>query len=274
MRATSIVYICATLVILVLILFKGVSDQNNAVERYTSSSSGWTVVSINTLNLNRPSMEWNANVIPHVIHQFAPANRDAWHASWSSCHESWKHHFNAFEHHLWTDEAIDDFIHRRFGAVFYDAYSSFAHPIQRLHVARYLVMYEYGGIYADMDVECMGDFYEYLHAGKANLPMNKDDDTSHNALMASPAKHPFWHYVLSEILGWRMSQDIDSSTGTKMLGRVAQLVPPQMLHPLSSSMFIMHGGGRQESDDGEFTPSQPHPNVFAIHHESGTWRRE
>jgi mannosyltransferase OCH1-like enzyme len=272
MRA-GIVYICVSLVILVLIMFKGLSDQNHAVERYTQAAGGWTVVSLDALNLKRPSMDWNVNAIPHVIHQFAPGNRDVWHASWGPCHDSWKHHFDSFEHHLWTDEAIDDFVHRRFGADFYDVFNSFAHPIQRLHVARYLVMYEYGGIYADMDVECMDDFYDHLHAGKANLIYN-DDDTFHNALMASPAHHPFWHYVLSEALGWRMSEDVDSSTGTKMLGRVARLVPPQMLHALSSSMFIMYGGGRRDSDrDGEFAPSQPHPNVFAIHHESGTWRR-
>jgi hypothetical protein len=251
---------------LVLIMLKGVWDQNNAVERYTVAA--WTVTSLNTLALKRPNMDWDTAAVPHAIHHFAPANRDDWHESWGPCHDSWKQHFPTFEHHMWTDEAIDDFIHKRYDAAFYDVYRSFAHPVQRWHVARYLVLYEYGGIYADMDMECMGNFYEHLDAGKVNLPRH-GKGMFHNALMASPAKHPFWHYVLPEILGWRESEDVDNSTGTRMLGRVAQLVPPQMLHSLASGMFRMHNSNTHQT---RFAPSPPHPNLFAVHHESGTWR--
>jgi mannosyltransferase OCH1-like enzyme len=230
----------------------------------------WGVLSLNTLNLKRPEPSWNTDTIPKVIHQMAPKDRQKWHVSWEPCHETFKVHFSDFEHKMWTDEALDAFVASRHAAL-YETYQNLAFPIQRFDLARYLILYEFGGIYADMDVECLDNFYGFLQPGKANIAMSEHaNEDFQNALMASPPKHPFWHYVISEVIGWQHSKDVIASTGPIMLSRVARVAPSSMIHPLKNSLIKVDTSNAAH-DMKKFTPSPKHPNIMAVHHGTGTW---
>lgn len=50
-------------------------------------------------------------------------------------------------------EKIDAFMAGH--AEYRDVYNSYPYAVQRWDMIRYLILYEYGGIYADLDYECI-----------------------------------------------------------------------------------------------------------------------
>ena len=85
---------------------------------------------------------------------------------------------------------------------FYEShYSKYTKHIQRVDVWRYFCLYKYGGIYADLDFECFYNFYDELDHEKVNVAESPHapGEPVQNALMASPANHPFWTYVFSDL---------------------------------------------------------------------------
>jgi len=58
---------------------------------------------------------------------------------------------------LWTHSRIDKFMEDNY-PWFMDTYHSYPYQMQRLDAARYFILYHYGGVYADMDMECLATF--------------------------------------------------------------------------------------------------------------------
>jgi mannosyltransferase OCH1-like enzyme len=87
-----------------------------------------------------------------------------------------------------------------------------------------MFLYLYGGIYIDMDMEVLHDFYGALAPDRISLVESpfQEMETVQNSLMASPPKHPFWMDVLREI----------SSTITVMRDSVLDCTGPRMLSRL------------------------------------------
>ena len=54
---------------------------------------------------------------------------------------------------FWNGEKIDAFMAGH--AEYRDVYNSYPYAVQRWDMIRYLILYEYGGIYADLDYECI-----------------------------------------------------------------------------------------------------------------------
>jgi mannosyltransferase OCH1-like enzyme len=138
-------------------------------------------------------------MIPKIIHQIAPKNRGKWHPVWNTCHSSWKGDYTFI---LWNDsDEIDNFIKETFPERF-DFYQSLPLHIMKLDYVRYALLYEYGGIYADMDVYFYEDFYENLKSSICLLePMTFLPDTNQvimQCLMASSAKNSFWLSCMNE----------------------------------------------------------------------------
>jgi mannosyltransferase OCH1-like enzyme len=84
------------------------------------------------------------------------------------------------------------------------------HPVQRVDVLRYMILYVYGGMYMDMDIECwkgLDAFLEEFYADpkhqdqvcipKSHLPALCAIDLN-NYLLISPKGHPFWKALLEE----------------------------------------------------------------------------
>lgn len=57
---------------------------------------------------------------------------------------------NNFDIKVWQEQEIDDIIKKY---DFYEIYKNFTYPIQRVDFAKYLILYEKGGIYTDLDLE-------------------------------------------------------------------------------------------------------------------------
>ncbi len=181
-----------------------------------------------------------------------------WPKAWAECQQSWKKHFPNYVYRLWTDEDIDDFINKRYPA-FYNFFKSYDRHIKRVDAFRYFVLYEFGGIYADMDYLCLRNFEHLLPKGKVSCNQG-GVDVYQNALMASSAKHPFWHYVFMELYRDPGHKNVIIATGPDVLLRAYNLAPngDELLHQLSAANF--------------YRCDKANPDCFSYHIETGSWK--
>ncbi|MCX5751748.1 MAG: glycosyltransferase, partial [Candidatus Saganbacteria bacterium] len=90
--------------------------------------------------------------IPRYIHQTWKTTEIP--AEMTGCVESWKKLNPGWKHILWTDSTMDAFVKERF-PMYYPFYKSYLSGIFRADLFRLLVIYELGGVYADLDMECL-----------------------------------------------------------------------------------------------------------------------
>ena len=210
------------------------------------------------LGLPEPSPTWQSDRIPKLIHQTAPKDTSNWSPKWHTCQASWKEHFPDWNYVFWTDEDISSFIDQRF-PTFSHLFQSYDRHIKRVDMFRYFVMYEMGGLYADMDYECFKNFENEFPVGKVSLNQS-GADLYQNALMVSAPKHPFWLYVFVELLTHPANESVISATGPNVLLRAFQN---------AKEKDYVHQLPRQN-----FQCDQDQPSCFSKHWESGQWKTE
>jgi hypothetical protein len=110
-------------------------------------------------------------MIPKIIHQIMPSDKNRWHSLWEPCSESWRKQFSGFTFMYWKDDELHTFIEKEYPQ-FYDTFKSFPFNIMRIDFARYCILHKYGGIYADMDMFCYKNFYEVLSDYDMFLPQS------------------------------------------------------------------------------------------------------
>lgn len=139
-------------------------------------------------------------MIPKIVHQVAPRNKEYWHPMWKLCRESWEKNFSEFEMILWYDDdgvnGIDKFVEENYPQ-YYSYYKELDHHIMQIDFARYLILHKYGGIYADMDVFCYQNFYDDLNINSLCLLEGcKEGDKVENAIIAAPPNCNFFIDVI------------------------------------------------------------------------------
>ena len=190
------------------------------------------------------SPTWSTDSIPKIIHQTAPGDRSKWNPIWEPCQESWITKFPDYEYKLWTDEDLEEFIRTKY-EWFYPTYMGYEQHIKRIDSARYFILYEYGGIYADMDYECLENFESELPRGKLALAESKlvgnswYDEEYQNALMACPAHHPCWNYVFQKLEQHKDVKSVLWATGPVAITKALEECP-ELVHGLSYDEFT-HG---------------------------------
>lgn len=227
------------------------------------------------LILNVSYSTFQGEGIPQIIHQTAPADESKWNPIWKPCQASWKENFPDWEYRMWTDEDLDELIKTKY-SWFYPTYTGYPKNINRFDAARYFILYEHGGIYADMDYECTKNFEHLLPIGKAcanESPWNHEK--YQNALMASPPRHPYWEKVWDELEKQKDQPDIVKATGPEIIRNVSD-ANPDLFYALPRGNFA------QEHTD-EFKPNAKEPtdtlmkrpytsDVYARHHSTASWQ--
>jgi len=119
---------------------------------------------------------------------------------WKTSPQSIAAHMPAWKYVLLTDEDNENFVQTHFPSLL-TWFKKLRYPIQRADVIRYLWLYEYGGLYMDLDIELVASL-EDLFQGDMDLWLLKAprNFAGHytNFLMASKAKNPFWLLVIQE----------------------------------------------------------------------------
>ncbi len=92
------------------------------------------------------------NKIPFIIHQtWKDANVPSHYLPWA---DSWKEKHPQWEHRLWTDDMNLQFI-KQYAPGFLEIYEKYNHAIQRVDAVRYFILYHIGGLFIDLDFECL-----------------------------------------------------------------------------------------------------------------------
>jgi mannosyltransferase OCH1-like enzyme len=265
---------CLLVILAVLTVLAVAVTLNGKHNKETFSDENW--ISIGSMGFQKASDTWATDEIPKIIHQLAPADRSKWNEMWHGCHMTWQNTYSGHVHMMWTDEAMQDFCIDNYPVFYNKIYSMLTPNIKKVDVFRYIILYHFGGLYADMDYECVHDFWHMLRSGKANIAESSHaGEGFQNALMASPARHPFWHYVMSEVISAKDIEDVLLSTGPQVIVRAVSLCPIDMFNALPASEFSVYSlttdiKVASRRADKSFVPTTL-PGVYAAHHGTGHW---
>lgn len=132
-----------------------------------------------------------------------------------------------FEHIIWDDFDNRHFISSTF-PWFLPIYDAYPKEIYRADAVRYFFLYMFGGIYSDMDTECLKPLDYLLDRADVLLGrMGSDPHHPHsipNATMASRPRQEFWLFVIWMLMdAAKRSAGPEASTGPIVLKSAADL---------------------------------------------------
>lgn len=175
---------------------------------------------------------------------------------------------------LWNQKNALQFMKFKFPE-FLDVYKSYKYDIQRIDALRYFFLYAYGGMYADMDTECVKPIDEFLSFYKKDIYFVEDQSLSiyghvSNFLMFSKPQNSFWKCLFFHLFESRKIPSyytkhlqIMYSTGPGFLNKMRNkylfryqigTFPNSLFNPLSKENTIL------QKD-----------KVCVIHYSEGSW---
>lgn len=225
--------------------------------------------------------------IPKIIHQtWKDENLPK---AFELLSQTWREMLPDWEYRLWTDDMNRDFVSKHYPD-FLEKYDAYPKNIQRADAIRYLLLQTYGGLYVDLDFECLEPEFEtlledvgfvagkepYAHAARYGM-----EYIICNALMASVPNHPFLEHLIGRMMnhphGWdvRHGGDILSSTGPWLLTdayksyshkELVKVIEPGPIYPirLGEAKLIVCNKVSAEME-------RRINAAYAIHYFCGTW---
>ena len=100
----------------------------------------------------------------------------------------------------WNEQKSLLFIKKYF-PFFYEKFKNYKYPIQKVDAIRYFILYHYGGVYMDMDIQCR-KIFDLFTEDKVYLVEESNSMNTlkfNNFLMASPKGHPFWLHIFDKL---------------------------------------------------------------------------
>jgi len=222
--------------------------------------------------------------IPHLLHQIwnddhVPKNMRRMCESWKKMHSDW-------EYRLWTHEEAREFLVRHY-AWFVHVYDSYPMVINRADAVRYFILHHYGGVYVDLDFECLRDMGPFVagsdlvfglepleHIRRQSRPDRPVKRIVCNAWMASGPGHPFWEHLFRQLLISHERPCPLDATGAFLLTRAvetyegerpARLLPPERLYPIHDEELFENLDPERRAIIAS--------RAFAVHHWHGGWWR-
>jgi hypothetical protein len=106
-----------------------------------------------------------------------------------------------------------------------ELYCCYSSPACRADAARYMLLHRFGGLYADIDVECLSPLAQLedetrvvlCHEPPSHWPLQAPHRghpySLFNGVIASPAGHPFWRRILDRLPETRHGNSVIDMTG-------------------------------------------------------------
>ncbi|MEK8018469.1 MAG: glycosyltransferase, partial [Candidatus Parabeggiatoa sp.] len=187
---------------------------------------------------------------------------------------------------MWTDVDNRALISQYY-AWFLPVYDAYPENIMRVDAVRYFILYHYGGLYVDLDFECLRPLEPLLvgkqvvvalepseHFEKELVRQRSFKQVLCNALIASQPRHPFWEQVFQELKVYQNANDPLDATGPFMLTRAydsfyqhetVTIESSERLCPITDEQS-RHGILKDNA-----TRQRIAKTAYAIHHWHGTW---
>lgn len=162
----------------------------------------------------------NHNTIPKILHKTTRAldEKDIQTSFFNECREMYTD--DGWEVKLWMDDDIDKFVMEEFPQ-YYIKFIDITPKIKQIDAVRYLFMYRYGGIYTDMDSECIRSptaFVEGIEKGSTAWISGYPETFF---LMSTPGNR-FWIFAFELILRDWKKYNVRSTGGPQGLNRMAK----------------------------------------------------
>ncbi len=224
--------------------------------------------------------------IPKIIHQTwktreVPERWKPLQHTWLEMHPNW-------EYRLWTDEDNRAFIQSCYPR-FLSVYDAYPHGINRADAFRYFVMAHHGGVYVDLDCECLRPLDTLLDGHELVLGCEPDVHAAVqpvrerglkqivcNAFIASVPSHPFWEHVSARLIECQHADGILDATGTLFFSHAYNSYPdPSRITVLpSESLYPLSNRDSHRALTPEQIREQVPTNAYAVHYWHGSWWRE
>lgn len=224
--------------------------------------------------------------IPKILHQTwkdhnLPKGLERLSNTWQKHHPDW-------EFRLWTDADNNKFIETFFPS-FKERYESYPSNIQRVDAVRYLILYQYGGMFVDLDFECYKNMEDILddvtclfgQEPAAHCQLHDKHQIISNALMAAAPGHAFLREIYQElnrppVQVHDKNSAVLESTGPFMVTRMYEgyknreeikLLDHDLVYPLTKAEIA------QLFTEGIKTPEVEckMKQAYAMHYYAGTW---
>lgn len=240
------------------------------------------------ITISKP--EINRSAFPKIIFQTwkthdLPKQFEYWSSTWKK--------YNSYDYILWDDAENRAFVAEHFDW-FLPVYDGYDAGIKRADAIRYMFLYTYGGIYADLDFECLKSFDELLEKYEAydiilgSMAAGHDASQWHlsnnipNAIMISKPGCTFWLKVLKEMerrSKWVARPEVQ--TGPIVLkdvykwafGYSIKVLEPAALYPIS---WVLNDDERKVALASELTSltqtmKAKYPDSYAITYWAHSW---
>ena len=200
---------------------------------------------------------WKTNDIPPVMKNYVK--------SWRSLHPH-------YEYKLWTDTDIRNLI-KDYYPWFLKYFDGYPHHIMRVDAFRFFVLYKYGGVYVDLDLEAYKCIDPLLNNEKTVLFLETNNSIS-NAIMCSVRNNPFLEHVFDELIKVHSTvgtnTDAWKMTGPAFLTNIINSLKSQIDIKIYPSEYYFpipwHSPlGDQSGQSLKFSHS------YGAHHWQGTW---
>lgn len=208
----------------------------------------------NTITTTRPWQLYHSVVqnkqlqhvgkIPKIIHQTWKHNVIP--ENWIMSPVNWKRLHGDWLWLLWTDDDIREYI-RTFHPDYVGLFNGFKYGIQMADAIRYFILYDFGGIYSDLDVVPKKNLAEYFTSNlDMYLVMSPNLNYFSNFFMVSAPRQPLWRYVwkamAEELPSWVVGKHMEVmySTGPAMFNKqvmnynqIVGFLPRKVFAPVS-----------------------------------------
>ena len=191
-----------------------------------------------------------------------------------------------YDYKLWTDAdnrrlIADDF------AWFLDTYDGYRHAIERADAIRYFLLYAYGGVYVDLDMEFLKPMDDLLRSEEPQIFFSLEAGPSifqtvvSNAFMAAPKAHPFFLHVIESLARVKGSDitfaDVFRNTGPDMLtAQLLNVCGDHGFHVLGLDTICPKGVLPQNKAVGfaDLETIRAEQRLHAIHHNTESWNTQ
>ena len=223
-------------------------------------------------------------MIPQTIHQTwetrcLPPTLAHYHASWVRLNPTWRVS-------LYDSQMRLDFVRDAYPE-FLPVYQGFAHTIQRADFFRYLIVYRYGGLYADIDMECLRPLGPFdpsstaIFSVEEHITRQRQRELGYrepfqiaNCIFATAPQHWFLAHMIEQVVQTahqpaQTDAAILATTGPWRLTRLYFALAPEAQRQLTILPQIY------------WMPPTSYPNwwplnrnMVARHHFMGSWKSE
>jgi mannosyltransferase OCH1-like enzyme len=126
----------------------------NASDFIISQSNDNFDITFTNYSIHQVSAEPYKDLVPPILHHIALGdNEGRWKGRWGNSVQSCLDMHPGWESHIWTDDDASQFVADKFPDL-KELWDSYQYPVERIDALRYMLLYAFGGVILDMDLEC------------------------------------------------------------------------------------------------------------------------